>query len=147
MIYGSAICNCSETWYGAFCEKPARFQNPCVQFCKNGGICKLTDNTMPLCHCLSEWQGRKCESPPRCIETCGACKLGSLINECLCDNGKTVACIYDSPEGYTASKQRAKVMTIISVLVGLIMLGVFAFSGAVYYLRYVFRDVNKVIYR
>lgn len=137
MINGSAICNCSESWYGAFCEKPVLFQNPCIQYCNNGGICKLTDNAMPLCHCLGEWQGRKCEEPPRCIETCGACKLGSLINECLCDDGKVVACIYDSPDGYTAERQHAKVMTVISVLIGLGMLGVFAFSGAVYFLRFV----------
>lgn len=142
MVNGSAICNCTGSWYGSFCEKPVRVANPCINFCKNGGICKLTDNAMPLCYCLGEWQGRKCDEPPHCIETCGACKLGSSINECLCDDGKTVACIYDSPDGLTGERKSTKVMTIIAVLIGLVMLGVFAFSGAVYILRFVVKYIT-----
>lgn len=59
------------------------FDNPCVDFCENNGICQLDPVSNPKCVCNGDWTGNRCNTPPACVNLCGDCAIGSSINECL----------------------------------------------------------------
>lgn len=56
--------------------------NPCPDYCGNNGLCQLDFNQRPYCRCVNDWTGETCQNPPYCIDGCGGCLEGSVINEC-----------------------------------------------------------------
>lgn len=104
VIQNLAICNCTATFNGQYCQVHlvvdifsnfflntfcllqyyVQANNVCVDYCKNSGICRLDDtSTTPSCLCVGDWIGPTCNSPPACIDNCGECRPDSSLNECL----------------------------------------------------------------
>ncbi|XP_067627209.1 prolow-density lipoprotein receptor-related protein 1 isoform X1 [Eurosta solidaginis] len=140
VIKGIAMCNCTDQWNGEFCERPVAEDNPCVGFCKNSGVCHLDAYTVPHCSCIGEWEGDACNMPPKCISSCGVCRTGSSINECLCSNGRITPCLAESADNLNIERQQgqeraANVLSVLVVMLAIAILLLTLFGGAVYFLK------------
>ena len=59
-------CNCTEDWYGLFCENQYRYT--CLdQKCQHGATC-LNTTTGFSCTCPPSWTGRLCERRYSCLD-------------------------------------------------------------------------------
>ncbi|XP_055918086.1 low-density lipoprotein receptor-related protein 1 isoform X3 [Eupeodes corollae] len=136
VIKGMAMCNCTDQFNGNLCEKPIRYDNPCLGYCQNNGICKLEAYTVPYCSCIGEWEGIRCDKPPKCVNYCGVCTKGSFINECLCADDTIAACLSNSPDALGATKDEStRILTILSVLLSTMILLIALFVGAIFFLK------------
>ncbi|XP_034653858.1 prolow-density lipoprotein receptor-related protein 1 isoform X1 [Drosophila subobscura] len=140
VIKGVAMCNCTDDWNGDFCTTPVGYDNPCIRYCANGGVCHLDEYIRPHCSCIGEWQGNACELPPHCVGgECSVCRPGSSINECLCGPQKVVPCLTDSAEGALKGEQEptesGSVFSILAVVLSVTPLVVALFAGAIYFLK------------
>ncbi|XP_037949071.1 prolow-density lipoprotein receptor-related protein 1-like [Teleopsis dalmanni] len=136
VIKGVAMCNCTDQWNGEFCERLVTEDNPCIDYCDNGGVCLLDAYTVPHCTCIGEWEGSTCNIPPSCVGECGVCRIGSSINECSCLNGRIMPCVSDSADAISSEQTRtSNVVSILAIIMAVAILVLGIFGGALYFLK------------
>lgn len=141
-VRGKPICNCTNQYGGKHCEMYVGYNNPCINYCKNSGICQLDVYSVwnvtyvPSCVCVGEWTGTQCERPPNCIEECGTCVAGSSINECICEDGSLSICLKEIAVAELEGRDRAGfTLKILAIVLFVILLAVAGFGGALYGLK------------
>ncbi|XP_055528067.1 prolow-density lipoprotein receptor-related protein 1 [Wyeomyia smithii] len=141
-VRGKPICNCTNQYAGKHCELYVSYNNPCINYCKNSGICQLDIYSIsnvtyvPSCVCVGEWNGDQCERPPNCIEECGTCVAGSSINECMCEDGTLSICLKQISIAELESRDQAGyTLSILAIVLFIILLAVAGIGGVFYGLR------------
>lgn len=136
VIKGVAMCNCTERWNGESCNLPVGDDNPCVHHCANGGVCHLDEYLVPKCSCIGEWQGELCDLPPHCVGECSVCRMGSSINECLCDNKRIVPCLGESADALSGEQtESSSLLSVLAIILGVSMVALTLFGSAFYLLK------------
>lgn len=110
------VCVCNSGWtIGSSykCDTQINAVDTCdskgfSNYCKNSGICTLTDQSKPTCSCPAQWYGDRCESENFCVDHyCSGvnetCVINANLTGAFCQNSNNICPACDAASSLTFS--------------------------------------------